>query len=124
MKLDRTFIADINKVTANDGTSAGRATVKTRLRACATKMSTIDIAEKLNEIIKEYGRAMVGICIAQKCAAEHYEDRHSERLCNWSRLVLAACKLELGDNGTYNDGLHPTKVDDYSACLIDYTIAE
>lgn len=124
MKLDRTFIADINKATANDGTRAERAAIKTRIRDCATAMSTIDIAEKLNDIIKEYGRAIVSICIAQKCKAEYFEDRHDERLCSWSRLVLAACKLELGDNGTYNDGLHPTKVDDYSACLIKYTIAE
>ena len=124
MKLDRTFVTEINKVTANDGTSAGRAAVKTRLRACAAAMSTIDIDEKLNDIIKEHGRAAVGICIAQKCAGEHYEDRHDERLCSWSRLVLAACKTELGDNGTYNDGLHPTRVDDYAACLIKYTIAE
>lgn len=120
MKLDCTFAREIKKTNGDGSREAKFALLKT-IRETSKALSTPNVMYSYDDCIKKFGRVPVAICTA----ATIYERRN--RL-NGSSIQWANEILKLWTNrpddlfcAYIDDGLHPTRIEEYARNLICLT---
>lgn len=124
MKLDRTFAREIKKTANGDGSREARFAFLNRAREATRKLSTPNVMREFDDILREYGRATVGLCVAVTV----WERRRKleRRTVQWAMAVL-----ELWTNRPVDilwlyisDNLHASRIEEYAGSLIRFTTDE
>ena len=121
VKLDRTFVQEIKKVVNGDGSREARFAFLTPAKEAAQKMSTPDIMEEFDNFLREYGRVIVGLCVAVTAFA--HRDRLDSSTVQWAKEVLKLWTNRPPDILCLyiNDNLHPSRIEQYAGSLIRLT---
>ena len=124
MKLDRTFAREIEKNANGDGSREARFAFLNPAREAAKKLSTPNVMREFNDILREYGRATVGICVAVTAIGRR--DRLEPRTVQWALEVLKLWTNRPGDiiDLYIHDNLHPTRIEEYAGSFIKLTTEE
>lgn len=123
MKLDKTFIREV-KTANGSGNREARLAFLHRAKDAAKRLSTSNVMREFNDILREYGRAAVGLCVA--VTAWMRRDRLESRTVQWAMEVLKLwikrppdiCCLYIDDN------LHPSRIEEYAGSFIKFTTEE
>ena len=122
MKLDETFAREVRKTANGDGTREARFAFLREAEAAARELSTIDAPRNFTDAIRNHGRAAVALCVAATAIARL--DRLQPRTVQWA-LEVAALWTNRPPSGLsrliIDDGLHPTRLDEYAGDLIRVT---
>ena len=121
MKLDATFAREVRKAANGDGSREARLAFLKPAKEAARKMSSPDVMEEFDNIVREYGRATVGLCVA--VTAFENRDRLDSDTVQWAREVLKLWTNKPRDRMCLyiNDGLHPTRIEEYAGSLMKLT---
>ena len=124
MKLDRTFEREIKKAANGDGSREARFEFLRRAKEAAKKMSTPEVMREFGNVLREYGRAVVGLCVA--VTAWEHRDRLDDRTTRWAAEVLQLWANRPRDALCIyiDDGLHPTSIEVYAGYFIRDTTEE
>lgn len=124
MKLDRSFAREVEKASNGDGSREARLAFLATARKAVKRLSTPNVMREFNDILREYGRATVGLCVA--VTIWERRDRLERRFVRWAEEVL-----KLWHNRPRNtlslyigDGLHTTRIVEYAGSLIKITTEE
>lgn len=122
MKLDKTFIRDIKKIANGDGGADHRKAFRQTIKAANAELSSPTVRERYSECISKYGRVPVAICTAVTII--YRQDRLEWRSVRWAQEVLKCWTnrphTDL-DFAYINDGLHPSRIEEYAAGLMSVT---
>lgn len=124
MKLTREFTRDLNRIDG-DGTRAAKFAFFNPAREAAKELSSHSVIENFGNVICKYGRPTVGMCVAATVVAR--QDRLHRETVEWGREVLSHWHNKTQSNVdslVINDGLHPTRIEQYAALFISSTIAD
>ena len=124
MKLDGTFAREIEKTTNGDGSREARFAFLNPARDAAKRLSTPNVRNDFDDVLREYGRATVGLCVA--VTVWERRDRLESRTVRWAEEVLKLWTNRPHDNLCLfiNDGLHPTRIEEYAGSFIKLTTEE
>lgn len=124
MKLDRTFARDIKKQANGDGSLEAKVTFKKQVEKTARALSTTKAAEVFDDCLKNYGRVPVAICVAETIIERR--DRLERRSYMWALEVMKLYTNAPKDKtfAYINDGLHPTRIEEYAKSLLRVTVEE
>lgn len=124
MKLDKTFANDILKAANGDGSREARFAFLRPAKAAAKELSCIHAPQIFNKVLKSYGRETIAICVAVTIL--NRKERMERLNCEWAREVLKLWTNRPNDIFcvAINDGLHPTRIEEYAGTLIRITINE
>lgn len=124
MKLDRTFAREVKKAANGDGSREARLTFLNPAREAAKRLSTPIVMREFDDIIREYGRATVGLCVA--VTVWERRNRLERRTVRWAEEVLKLWTNRPHDTLCLfiNDGLHPTRIEEYAGSFIKLTTEE
>jgi len=120
MKLDGTFSREIKKVNGDGGREA-KFLFLNPTKAAAKSLSTTKVKDVFSDVLRQYGRASVGVCLAATIIER--EDRLEYETVQWAREVMKLWTNRPIDTGcvVIQDGLHPTKIEEYARSLIRAT---
>ena len=123
MTLDRTFSAEIKKANG-DGSREARFAFLRPAKEAAKRLSTPNVREDFNDILREYGRVAVGLCVA--VTIRERMDRLDGSTVRWAEKVLALWTNRPSDTSclAIRDNLHPTRIEEYAGSLIRLTIED
>ena len=124
MKIGRTFAREVKKAANGNGSREARFAFLNPAKEAARKLSTPNVMREFDDILREYGRATVGLCVA--VTVWERRDRLESRTARWAQEVLKLWTnrppdircLYIGDN------LHPTRIEEYADSLIRLTTEE
>ena len=124
MKLDRTFAREVKKAANGDGSREARFAFLALAKEACKKLSTPDVMREFDNILREYGRVAVGLCVA--VTVRERRDRLQSRTVLWALKVLKlwtnkpmdTCCLYIKDN------LNSTRIEAYAGSLINLTIED
>lgn len=124
MKLDRTFAREIKKTANGDGSREARFAFLSPAREAAKKLSTPNVKREFDDILREYGRATVGLCVA--VTVWERRDRLESRTARWAMEVLKLWTNRPSDILCLYicDNLHPSRIEEYAGSLIRLTTEE
>lgn len=124
MKLDRTFAREVKKAANGDGSREARLAFLNPAREAAKRLSTPIVMREFDDIIREYGRATVGLCVA--VTVWERRNRLERRTVRWAEEVLKLWTNRPHDTLCLfiNDGLHPTRIEEYAGSFIKLTTEE
>lgn len=120
MKLDQTFAREIKKANG-DGSREARFSLLKTIREASNALSTSDVMRSYNDCIKQFGRVPVAICTAVTIYARR--DRLNDKSIQWANEILKLWTNRPNDLfcAHIDDGLHPTRIEEYARSLIDLT---
>ena len=124
MKIDRTFAREVKKAANGDGSREARFAFLALAKEACKKLSTPDVMREFDNILREYGRVAVGLCVA--VTVRERRDRLQSRTVLWALKVLKlwtnkpmdTCCLYIKDN------LNSTRIETYAGSLINLTIED
>lgn len=124
MKLDASFAREIKKTANGDRSREAKFAFLNPAKAAAREMSTTKIRENFDSVLKAYGRVVVGVCVAAT-VVERW-DRLDASTVQWGREVLKLWTNRPLDLGCViiNDGLHPTRIEEYAGSFMRLTAEE
>ena len=124
MKLDGTFAREIEKTANGDGSRKARFAFLNPARDAAKRLSTPNVRNDFDDVLWEYGRATVGLCVA--VTVWERRDRLESRTVRWAEDVLKLWTNRPHDTLCLfiNDGLHPTRIEEYAGSFIKLTTEE
>lgn len=124
MKLDQTFVRDIRNQARGDGSREAMFAFRRKVKETAKALSTTKAAEVFRDVLKEYGRVPVAVCVAATIIERR--DRLEWRSYQWALEVMKSCENALHDHTSacICDGLHPTRIEEYAGSLLNLTIVE
>ena len=124
MKLDGTFAREIEKTANGDGSREARFAFLNPARDAAKRLSTPNVRNDFDDVLWEYGRATVGLCVA--VTVWERRDRLESRTVRWAEDVLKLWTNRPHDTLCLfiNDGLHPTRIEEYAGSFIKLTTEE
>lgn len=123
MKLEREFLQSMRNINGDGGREAKFEFLR-KARACAKELSNPSIAQEFSKCLKKYGRPTVAVCLASTVLSR--PDRLSPELVEWAKEVVKLWynRPDNIDSVEICDGLHPTRIEDYSKLFVSSTIAE
>lgn len=124
MKLDKTFAREISKISNGDGSREAKFAFKKTVQEVKRALSTPEVREKFTEYMKQYGRVPVAICTAATIIDRR--DRLEWDSYLWALEVMKLYTNAPGDKGfaIIEDGLHPTRIEEYAGSFIRLTTEE
>lgn len=124
MRLDRTFVREVKKTANGDGSREARFAFLNPAKEAARKMSTPEVMREFNDILKEYGRAIVGLCVAVTVLERR--DRLNDSTVLWAMEVLKLWTNRPRDTLylCIHDNLHPSRIEEYAGSFIKLTTEE
>ena len=124
MKLDGTFAREIEKTANGDGSREARFAFLNPARDAAKRLSTPNVRNDFDDVLREYGRATVGLCVA--VTVWERRDRLESRTVRWAEDVLKLWTNRPHDTLCLfiNNGLHPTRIEEYAGSFIKLTTEE
>lgn len=124
MKLDSYFVKEFKQSANGDGSKEARIDFLRRASAAARDLGNPSVMREFGKILQKHGRIPVTICIA--ATASQNKEHISRKLADWSDEILKLYTNKPHDLSrfAYNDGLHPSRIDEYTAFFVDNTIKE
>lgn len=124
MKLDRTFAREIKKTANGDGSREARFAFLNPARGAAKRLSTPNVRNDFDDVLREYGRATVGLCVA--VTVWERRDRLESQTVRWAMEVLKLWTNRPRDIICLYiyDNLHPSRIEEYAGSLIRITTEE
>lgn len=125
MILDRTLAREIRKEANGDGTRDAKFAFLEKVRGARKTLSTPEVVRgKFNEALKEYGRVPVAVCLA--VTIWERRDRLESSTVKWARAVLDIWTNKPANILTayIDDGIHPTRIEEYAGGFIRATTEE
>lgn len=124
MKLDRTFVQEVKKTANGDGSREARLAFLNTAREAVKKLSTPNVMHEFDDILREYKRATVGLCVA--VTVWERRDRLESRTVRWAMEVLKLWTNRPVDilRLYIHDNLHPSRIEEYAGSLIRFTTEE
>lgn len=124
MKLDRTFARGVKKAANGDGSREARFAFLNPAKEAARKLSTPNVMREFDGILREYGRATVGLCVA--VTVWERRDRLESRTVRWAIEVLELWTNRPPDTRCLyiGDNLHPSRIEEYAGSFIKLTTEE
>lgn len=124
MKLDRTFAREVKKAANGDGSREARFAFLNPAKEAARKLSTSNVMREFDGILREYGRATVGLCVA--VTVWERRDRLESRTVRWAIEVLELWTNRPPDTRCLyiGDNLHPSRIEEYAGSFIKLTTEE
>lgn len=124
MKLDRTFAREVKRAANGDGSREARFAFLNPAKEAARKLSTPNVRREFDGILREYGRAVVGLCLA--VTIWERRDRLERRTVRWAEEVLKLWTNRPPDIRTLyiGDNLHPSRIEEYAGSFIKLTTEE
>lgn len=124
MKLDRTLVSDIKKQANGDGSREAKFAFLRRVRAAKKALSTPKVQTVYDMAFQEFGRVPVAICTAVTILER--QDRLNGYAVRWAREVLKHWTNRPRDIlvAYIDDGLHPTRIEEYAGDFIRLTTEE
>ena len=124
MKLDETFAREVKKAANGDGSREARLAFLYPAKEAAQKLSTPNVMNDFDDILREYGRAAVALCVA--VTAWECRSWLKERTVRWAKEVLKLWTNRPRDTLCLfiNDNLHPSRIEEYAGSFISLTIEE
>lgn len=124
MKLDRTFAQEIKKIANGDGSREARFAFLNAAKEAAKKLSTSKVMHEFNDILRQHGRATVGLCVA--VTAWERRDRLCQKTSRWAEEVLVLYTNRPNDILCLyiHDNLHPSRIEEYAGAFIKLTTEE
>lgn len=122
MKLDRTFEKEIKETANGDGSKEAKFAFLRRARDAKNRLSSHEVMREFDSILREFGRATVGVCVAvtimeRKAALQSSAVRWAEEVLKlWTNRPDSIRTLYIADN------LHPSRIQEYAGALIRFTI--
>lgn len=122
IKLDDCFARELRKEANGDGSREAKFAFKDKVTKAAKELSTSEVPYIFSDVIKKYGRVPIAICVAVTIVERR--DRLDYKTVCWANEVL---KLWTNQNfSSYlfayiNDGLHPTRIEEYAGSFIRLT---
>ena len=124
MKLDRTFSTEIKKANGN-GSREARFSFLKPARAAAGELSTTNVFDVFDDVLRKYGRATVGVCLAATIMER--QERLEPKTVRWAIEVMKLWtnRAPINIEGVIiRDGLHPCKIERYAGSFIRFTTEE
>ena len=124
MKLDRTFAREVKKAANGDGSREARFAFLALAKEACKKLSTPDVMREFDNILREYGRVAVGLCVA--VTVWERRDRLESRTVRWAMKVLELWTNRPSDTLCLYifDNLHPSRIEEYAGSFIKLTTEE
>ena len=124
MKLDRTFAREVKRAANGDGSREVRFAFLNPAKEAARKLSTPNVMREFDGILREYGRATVGLCVA--VTVWERRDRLESRTVRWAIEVLELWTNRPPDTRCLyiGDNLHPSRIEEYAGSFIKLTTEE
>lgn len=124
MKLDRTFAREVKRAANGDGSREARFAFLNPAKEAARKLSTPNVRREFDGILREYRRAVVGLCVA--VTVWERRDRLERRTVRWAEEVLKLWTNRPPDIRTLyiGDNLHPSRIEEYAGSFIKLTTEE
>lgn len=124
MKLDRTFAREFKKAANGDGSREARFAFLNPAKEAARKLSTPNVMREFDGILRDYGRATVGLCVA--VTVWERRDRLESRTVRWAIEVLELWTNRPPDTRCLyiGDNLHPSRIEEYAGSFIKLTTEE
>ena len=124
MKLDRIFSQEVKKAANGDGSREARFVFLYPAKEAARKLSTPNVMQEFDGILRKYGRAAVGLCIAVTILERR--DRLESCTVRWAEEVLKLwANRPMDIRCLYiSDGLHPSRIEEYAGSFINLTTEE
>ena len=124
MKLDRTFVREIKKIANGNGSREARFAFLALAKEACKKLSTPDVMREFDNILREYGRVAVGLCVA--VTVWERRDRLESRTVRWAMKVLELWTNRPSDTLCLYifDNLHPSRIEEYAGSFIKLTTEE
>ena len=123
MTLDRIFAREISKVNGN-GSQEARLTFLRTVRKAQKALSAPDVMRTYGDCIKQFGRVPIAICTA--VTIYQRRDRLNDGPVCWATEVLKLWTNRPNDLSCayIDDGLHPSRIEEYARSLIELTTDE
>lgn len=124
MKLDRTFSREIAKIANGDGSREAKFAFLKTAKEVKRTLSTIEAPRLFTECLKKYGRVPVAVCVAETVIDRR--DRLDWVSYCWALEVLKLYTNAPCDKGCLiiEDGLHPTRIEEYAGSFMRVTAEE
>lgn len=124
MKLDKEFVKEISKIANGDGGRNAKFEFVKQLKEVRKELSTVEAPYIYSDCIKKYGRVPVAICTAITIIDR--ADRLEYWAYKWANEVLSLWWNAplTKDFAKIDDGLHPSRIQEYSYQLIKLTTEE
>lgn len=121
MELDKLFAKEIKSIVNKTNDREEVRAFYTKLEKVSKEMSTPDIMNTFDEMLKKHGRALVGLCVA--VTIDYRRNRLLSEYVTWADEVLKLWKCRSGfvARGVINDGLHPSRIEQYARSLVKAT---
>lgn len=122
MQLDRTLAKEIRALNG-DGSRKAKFELLHKIDEASKEFSTPEIITAFAEISRRHGRAVTAICVAATLWARR--DRLDGWRLKWAELVLELWttkpSISGSDRAVIDDGVHPTRICEYTANFINCT---
>lgn len=120
MKLDKSLVKEIRYLNSN-GDRAVKVEFARRMRDAVADLSNPNVMTGFSDIMRKHGRALTALCVAATIQA--HADRLNPATIEWAEAVLASFENpeRAARLGVYEDGLHPSRIEEYAKSLIKYT---
>lgn len=122
MKIDECFAQEIKKTANGDGSREAKFAFCKKVREAARELSCPDVKEKFCDMIKKYGRVVVGLCVAATILDR--SDSLSDNSVEWAREVWSKWTNRPPDPAVeIRDNLHFSRIEepDYAGNFIKFT---
>ena len=124
MKLDNSFSREIKKQANGDGSREAKFAFLKKVKEANKTLSCPQAASLFDACVKKYGRVAVGICVAATVIER--ADRLSGRSYRWAMEVMKLYTNAPSDKifAVIQDGLHPTRIEEYAGSFMRVTTEE
>lgn len=118
--LDRELAKEIRKANG-DGSREAKFELLRKVKAANKELSCTDVIDRFDEILAKHGRVPVAICIGVTAVVR--EDRLNRWIVDWGKDVLKLWTNRPSDIfvAAIDDGLHPTRIEEYAGDFIRAT---
>uniref|UniRef100_A0AAU8B502 Nucleocapsid protein n=1 Tax=Dulem virus 34 TaxID=3145752 RepID=A0AAU8B502_9CAUD len=120
MKLDKTFSRELLQING-DGSREAKFAFLSPAKAAARELSTPAVASIFPDVVRKYGRTAVAVCLASTILQR--QDRLLSSTVQWAREVMRLWTNRPNNTGcvSIDDGLHPTRIEEYAGSFIRLT---
>lgn len=125
MKLDESFAREIRRVANGDGSPEHEKAFRAKLREVRQALSSPNVMVGYDAALGAYGRVPVAICTAATILERR--DVLHERPVRWAEEVLKCWTKRTGANLEQfyiRDELDPSRIEQYAASLVRYTLED
>ena len=120
MTIDRTLAAEIKKENG-DGSREAKFDFLHKIIAVKNELSTPDVMQRFADCFKSHSRAAIAVCLAATIRSRR--DRLNRAPVEWADAIMALWTNRPAsvDRIIIDDGLHPTRIEEYAGEFIRLT---